>query len=84
MNLRSITVGGFRLLTQVGKETPVDPVTAINNGIAALFQFLATPQGQLVVADIRALNKDIGSKIADLIDHLHGQATKSDPTPKAA
>lgn len=49
----------------------MDPVTAINNRIAALFQFLAvnskigtqlgdlighihaTPQGQLIVADIR-------------------------------
>lgn len=61
----------------------MDPVTAINNGIAMLFNFLATPQGQLIVADIRAVNKDIAVKLGDLIEHIHGQATAPAP-PKAA
>lgn len=56
------------------EEVPaVDPITAINNGIAALFQFLATPQGQLIVADIRALNAKIGVQLGDMISHLHDQ-----------
>jgi len=54
-------------------------VTAINNGIAALFQFLATPQGQLIVADIRAVNSKIGTQLGDLIGHIHDQLPPAPP-----
>jgi hypothetical protein len=54
----------------------MDPVTAINNGITAFFSFLATPQGQLVVADLRGLNANLSKQINDLFNHLHASAMK--------
>lgn len=74
MNLKVVSIAGFRLLVDTSKgKLAMDPVTAINNGIAELFAFLSTPQGQLVVADFRALNKDISTKLMDLFNHLHSQ-----------
>lgn len=62
----------------------MDPVTAINNAIAETFKFLGTDQGQGIVADIRAVNKDFASKVMDLIDHLHRSVTASKPASPAA
>lgn len=51
----------------------MDPITAINNAIACLFQFLGTPAGQQVVQDFRALDQAFAGKLKDLFDKIHGQ-----------
>ena len=58
----------------------MDPVTAINNGIAAVCNLLSTPQGQLVMADLRTLNKDFTTMIGNLIAHIHSQVAPKPPT----
>lgn len=73
--MRLFNMAGFTFFKLI-KETPLDPFTAGNNAIAQLFAFFSTEQGQLVVADLRALNKDIISKIAGLIDHIHDSVNK--------
>jgi len=82
VGLRAFNLGGLRFLLDAKELPAMDPVTAINNGIAALFQFLATPQGQLIVADIRAVNSKIGTQLGDLIGHIHDQLPPA--PPKAA
>jgi len=54
-----------------------DPVSAM---VCASLTFLSTPQGQLIVADVRAAGKTI---ITDILDHVH-QSLPSQAPAKAA
>lgn len=49
----------------------VDPITATQNAIANLFNFLSTPEGQKVVEDFRALDQAFISKLKALFDKIH-------------
>ena len=55
----------------------MDPITATQNAIAALFQFLSSAEGQKVVEDFRTLDQAFVSKLKDLFDKLHGQTSPS-------
>jgi len=55
----------------------MDPVTAINNAVAGLFQFLSTPAGQQVCSDFRTLDQAFASKLKDLFDRLHASSISS-------
>lgn len=46
-----------------------DPVSAM---VCATLNFLSTPAGQQICADVRAAGKTI---ITDILDHVHGQVT---------
>ena len=74
MNLFGLhRVGAFYLSIPGG--VPLDPVTAINNAISGLFQFLSTPEGQKIVEDFRQLDAAFASKLKDLFDKLHAGST---------
>lgn len=62
----------------VFKRKGVPHTMDIFGAIAAFFQFAATPAGQQMMADFRAIDTAIGGKIKDLFDHLHGQVAKAD------
>lgn len=75
-------VGAFYLSHLKGLNIPMDPLTATQNAIAALFQFLSTPEGQKVVEDFRQLDQAFVSKLKDLFDKLHGNSTPAAPAVK--
>lgn len=54
----------------------MDPVTAALNAAAALFNFLASAEGQKVVEDFRTLDQGFVQKMKDLFDKVHAQAAK--------
>lgn len=58
----------------------MDPITATQNAIAAVFQFLSSPAGQDVIQDFRKLDAQLASKLKDLFDKLHADAS---PAPKS-
>lgn len=71
----------FKFLTIVKGDTPttMDPLTAINNGITAFFNFCSTPVGQNILEDIRKIDQALFSKVGDLFTHLHNQVHKLNP-----
>lgn len=66
------------LMNKIGVN--VDPLTATQNAIAQLFNFLSTPEGQKVVEDFRALDQAFISKLKTLFDKIHDTIN---PPPKA-
>src|SRR5947207_592498 len=64
------------------KGIAMDPVTAALNFGTALCNFLATPEGQGVVADIRGVNADLAHKLSDLLNHSHKTVAESDQPAK--
>lgn len=65
----------FKFLTIVKGDSTVamDPLTAINNGVTAFFNFCSTPVGQQILEDIRKVDQALFTKIADLFGNLHDQ-----------
>jgi hypothetical protein len=53
----------------------LDPVTAGLNAICAFFTFAATPTGQKILEDIRAVNQKVATDIAALIEHIGASQT---------
>lgn len=51
----------------------MDPATAIANAAAGAFNFLCSPQGQLIVADLRQLNSTIAKDIGTLVNFIAGK-----------
>lgn len=74
-------VGAF-YLSYPKEGFPVTPAAAISNAIAAVFQFLATPAGQTLCADFRAIDVAFAGKLKDLFDKIHDQAHDEVPAPK--
>lgn len=54
----------------------MDPLTATQNAIAAFFNFASTAAGQQMITQWLTLDAQIASKLKDLFDKIHGQATK--------
>ena len=81
-------VGGITFFRLPKGSITLDPITAINNAIAGLFQFLGTPAGQQICADFRAIDAAFAGKLKDLFDKIHGQihgtaaAVPAVPAPK--
>lgn len=67
----------------------MDPITAGINAFGQLCALLSTPQGQLVLEDVRNFNKGFSNKFSDLFDKFHNDVKKLDlqstaaPAPKA-
>lgn len=49
----------------------MDPITAAFNFAAKLCDLLATPQGQFLMADLRAMNQDFAKHMSDLFERAH-------------
>jgi hypothetical protein len=60
---------------ELGVPMALDPLTAGLNFGTALCNLLATPGGQGIIDDIRAVNKDLGVKLSGLLDQAHATAT---------
>jgi hypothetical protein len=59
----------------LGVPMALDPLTASLNFGTALCVLGATGEGQGVIADIRAINKDLAIKLSGLLDLAHATAT---------
>jgi len=63
------------LPAKMGFALTTNPVAAAFEAMAALFNFLSTPQGQLIVEDIRKFDIAFYNKIKGLIDKIHNKVT---------
>lgn len=61
----------------------LDIGTATMNAAAEMFHFFSTDEGQGVVADIRATNKDFNRHVAELFEHIHSKIVPT-ATPTSA
>lgn len=59
----------------------LDPITATQNAITALFEFLATPAGQRAADRFLEIDKFFHNKLADLFNKLHHQVAPDAPVP---
>lgn len=57
------------------KKGTMDPIVATQNAIAAFFNFLSTPAGQKWSEAVLQLDQQFNSKLADLFNKIHTQAT---------
>lgn len=70
---KPMTVNDVPVVGQANETLSIlsDPISAGFEALAAFFNFLCTPQGQLVAADLRTFDQQFISKLHDLFTKIH-------------
>lgn len=66
---------GQRIIFSSKIGETMDPLTATQNAIAAFFNFASTAAGQTMITQWLTIDAQIFTKIKDLFDKVHGEAT---------